>query len=34
MWFLHIMGASPNSGIADTPDEAKAALAKVYEQVK
>jgi hypothetical protein len=30
MWFLHIMGASPNRGIADTLDEAKAAFAEAY----
>ena len=29
-WFLHIMGASPNSGIADTLDEAKAEIAEAY----
>jgi hypothetical protein len=30
-WFLQIMGASPNSGVADTLDEAKAAIAASYE---
>lgn len=29
-WFLHIMGASPNQGTADTLDEAKAAFAEAY----
>jgi hypothetical protein len=29
-WFLHIMGASPNSGTADTLDEADAQIAEVY----
>jgi hypothetical protein len=30
-WFLHVMGApSPNRGIADTLDEAKAAFAEAY----
>ena len=30
-WFLHIMGASPNSGSADTLDQATAELATCYE---
>ena len=29
-WFIHIMGASPNSGNADTLDEAKAAFAAAH----
>ena len=29
-WFLHVMGASPNSGTADTLDEAKAEIAEAY----
>ena len=29
-WFLHIMGASPNSGTADTLDEVEAQIAGVY----
>ena len=29
-WFLHVMGAIPNSGHADTVDEAKAGIAEVY----
>jgi hypothetical protein len=31
-WFLHIIGASPNSGIADTLDEAKAEIAEAYRR--
>ena len=35
LWFLQIVPAPPpNQGIADTLDEAKAALAKRYEEVK
>jgi hypothetical protein len=34
MWFLHIMGASPNSGTADTLDEAKAGIAEAYERCR
>jgi len=35
LWFPQIEGAPPpNKGIADTLDEAKAALAKRYEEVK
>lgn len=35
LWFLQTMPApSPNNGIAHTLDEAKAALAKRYEEVK
>jgi hypothetical protein len=34
-WFLQTMPAPPpNSGVADTLDEAKAALVKRYEEVK
>ena len=34
-WFLHIMGAPlPNSGAADTLDEAKGAIAARYEAVR
>ncbi len=34
-WFLQTMPApSPNQGMADTLDEAKAALAKRYEEVR
>jgi hypothetical protein len=29
-WLLHMTSTSPNSGTADTMDEAKAAVAKVY----
>src|ERR1700730_13046201 len=29
-WFLHVMGASSNSGHADTIDEAKAGIAELY----
>jgi hypothetical protein len=31
-WFLHVTGASPNSGTADTLEEAQAALTVSYEQ--
>jgi hypothetical protein len=34
MWLLHIMGASPNRGIADTLDEAKAEFAVAYERCR
>ncbi len=35
LWFLQVVSAPPpNQGIADTLDEAKAALAKRYEEVK
>jgi len=35
LWFLQVVRAPPpNHGIADTLDEAKAALAKRYEEVK
>ena len=34
MWFLHVTGASPKNGIADTLDEAKAAIAARYEAVR
>ena len=35
LWFLQVEGAPPpNKGIADTLDEAKAALAKRYQEVK
>src|SRR6266446_8234574 len=35
LWFLQVVEAPlPNKGIADTLDEAKAALAKRYERVK
>jgi hypothetical protein len=35
LWFLQVVEAPlPNKGIADTLDEAKAALAKRYEEVK
>ena len=30
-WFLHIMGASPDSGSADALDQATAELATCYE---
>jgi hypothetical protein len=34
-WFLQVMGAPlPNSGIADTLDEAKATIAAHYEAVR
>jgi hypothetical protein len=29
-WFLHMTSTLPDSGSADTLDEAKAALAEVY----
>ena len=29
-WLLHMTSASPNSGTADTLDEAEAAAAEVY----
>jgi hypothetical protein len=32
LWFLHIVRASPNTGIADTLEEAKAALADSYRR--
>ena len=34
LWFSHTMGASPSNGSADTLDEAKAALAAVYERAR
>jgi hypothetical protein len=35
LWFLQIVPApSPNQGIADTLEEAQAALAARYEQIK
>ena len=35
LWFLQVVRAPPpNHGIADTLDEAKAAFAKRYEEVK
>jgi hypothetical protein len=34
MWFIHIMGASPHSGAADTLDEAKAAIAEAYARCR
>jgi hypothetical protein len=35
LWFLQVVRAPPpNKGIADTLDEAKAALAKRYEEVE
>jgi hypothetical protein len=35
LWFLQVVPApAPNQGIGDTLDEAKAALAKRYEEVK
>ena len=35
LWFLHTVDAPPpNEGIADTLEEARAALAARYEQVK
>ncbi len=35
LWFLQVVEAPlPNKGIADTLDEAKAALVKRYEEVK
>jgi hypothetical protein len=35
LWFLQTVPAPPpNQGMADTLDEAKAALAKPYEEVK
>jgi len=35
LWFLQVVRAPPpNQGIADTLDEAKAALAKRYEEVR
>ena len=33
-WFLHVAGASPNSGPADTIDAAKAAIAEAYERCR
>jgi hypothetical protein len=34
-WFLQVMGAPlPNSGIADTLDEAKATIAARYEAAR
>jgi hypothetical protein len=33
-WFLHIVGGSPNSGAADTLDEAKAEIAVAYERCR
>jgi hypothetical protein len=32
LWFLHIVRASPNAGIADTLEEAKTALADSYRR--
>jgi hypothetical protein len=32
LWFLHILRASPNKGVADTLEEAKAALAHSYRR--
>jgi hypothetical protein len=34
LWFLHVPAPPPNQGIADTLEEARAALAARYEQVK
>jgi hypothetical protein len=34
MWFLHVTGASPKNGIADTLDEAKATIAARYEAAR
>ncbi len=34
LWFLTVPAPAPNQGIADTLEEAKAALAARYEQVK
>ncbi len=34
LWFLTVPAPPPNQGIADTLEEAKAALAARYEQVK
>jgi hypothetical protein len=34
LWFLHVPAPAPNQGIADTLEEARAALAARYEQVK
>jgi hypothetical protein len=34
VWFLHVPAPPPNEGIADTLEEARAALAARYEQVK
>ena len=31
-WFLHILRATPNQGIADTLEEAKAALVDSYRR--
>ena len=33
-WFLQVMGAQPNSGIADTLEEAKAQLAASYQRCR
>jgi hypothetical protein len=33
-WFIHVMGTSPNSGIADTLDEAKAEIGAAYERAR
>src|ERR1700722_2519639 len=32
LWFLHILRATPNQGIADTLEDAKAALADSYRR--
>jgi hypothetical protein len=32
LWFLHILRATPNQGIADTLEDAKAALAESYRR--
>jgi hypothetical protein len=34
LWFLHVPAPPPNQGTADTLEEAKAALAARYEQIK
>ena len=33
-WFPQVMGAQPNSGIADTLEEAKAQLAASYQRCR
>jgi hypothetical protein len=32
LWFLHILRATPNKGVADTLEDAKAALADSYRR--
>jgi hypothetical protein len=32
LWFLHILRATPNQGIADTLEDAKAALSESYRR--